>query len=991
MLGLRKKLLASSLLALPGMAGALGLGSIEVKSALNEPLRAEIQVILSAPEEKDSLRVALASPEDFAKVGLDMSRLAVDVDFKLATNSRGQPVIEVSSNQAVREPFLSLLVEVNWSNGRLLREFSVLLDPPVMASARSSPDASQVLTQPVRDEETASAPALSAEPVVTAPAEPVAEPMPEPAPPPAAEPMPEPAAEPVSEAPSEAISEPVAEPPPEPVAETMSEPAPEPMPEPAPEPMPEPAPEQPVAEAASEPMPEPLPEPSSDVGSSGEFETFGPTEAGTSLFSIARQVRPGANLEQVMVSILRANPDAFYQDNINALKKGVILRIPNEAEMVALDEAQRVALEHNGMWSQYQAQASSTSSLSDSGATSVAAESGSTFSNNERVELVAPREEGQGSGDRPGQGNAGSSEEIRNLRDDLALAREELSSAQSQTRELNSRVSDLEKLKQDQNSLIEMKDDRIAELEARLKELESLASTATTTPPANVETPIEAPAQPDPAQTAVDSGTRPSKIPTEDDIWASEPLPGETTPSESTSTETTPAETTVTASDTASDPTTDPTAATDASASTDTTSEPVEPPASTDSTADPGAEPVAGTSTETTPIQETTPPPAEPIVTPPAVTEPVMEESFLTKWWPYLAGGAGLLGLLGLLVMRKKPIAASEPTEPSVDFGIPAPAPADAFSAPMFDDVSVDPETALRSAVEADPGNLRAHADLLQLFYQRRDASSFEDGAQAMFAQVLDPNSPEWMEVKTMGMDLIPDSALFASPPDFGTLELPPLDEPSLSSKSDEGLGALDFDAFSATPAPAPSIPAPPPMAAAAVEQEAPAFDFDLNLDGPTKQITPVTAPVTAPTPANDDLSFDFSFDLDPPKAAPAPAPVAQAEPSFEAPTLDLPSFDFENIKAPEKVSFEAPDPAPATPSETAFLDGTPEIIREPEVSLDDSLFGGSDDAVGTKLDLARAYLDMGDPDGARGMLEEVIQEGTDQQRRDAQDLLARL
>ena len=138
MMGSRKKLLATSLLALPGIAGALGLGSIEVKSGLNEPLQAEIQVILSSPEEKDGLNVALASPEDFSKVGLDFSRVSVPVSFKVGTNTRGQTVIEVSSKDAVREPFLSLLVEVNWSNGRLLREFSVLLDPPVMASARAA-------------------------------------------------------------------------------------------------------------------------------------------------------------------------------------------------------------------------------------------------------------------------------------------------------------------------------------------------------------------------------------------------------------------------------------------------------------------------------------------------------------------------------------------------------------------------------------------------------------------------------------------------------------------------------------------------------------------------------------------------------------------------------------------------------------------------------------------------------------------------------------
>jgi len=113
----------------------MGLGGIEVKSGLNEPLVAEIQVIQSAPGEADGLAVALASAEDFARVGIDRARMEMPLTFTVAKGAAGQAVIKVTSAVPVKEPFLNFLLEVNWSKGRLLREYTVLLDPPVSAPA----------------------------------------------------------------------------------------------------------------------------------------------------------------------------------------------------------------------------------------------------------------------------------------------------------------------------------------------------------------------------------------------------------------------------------------------------------------------------------------------------------------------------------------------------------------------------------------------------------------------------------------------------------------------------------------------------------------------------------------------------------------------------------------------------------------------------------------------------------------------------------------
>ncbi|MCB1588331.1 MAG: fimbrial protein FimV, partial [Xanthomonadales bacterium] len=127
---MRKSVLASSLVMLPSLAQALGLGAIEVKSALNQPLNAEIAVIQAGAGEAAGLAVDLAKAEDFARVGIDRARLAVPLEFAIGENARGEPVIRVTSSEPIREPFLTFLLDVNWDRGRLLREYTVLLDPP---------------------------------------------------------------------------------------------------------------------------------------------------------------------------------------------------------------------------------------------------------------------------------------------------------------------------------------------------------------------------------------------------------------------------------------------------------------------------------------------------------------------------------------------------------------------------------------------------------------------------------------------------------------------------------------------------------------------------------------------------------------------------------------------------------------------------------------------------------------------------------------------
>ena len=120
------------LLLQPLGAWALGLGEIELNSALNQPLSAEIRLVSASAEEVDTLKVALASRETFDRYGLDRPAYLGDLTFSVGKDSRGRDIIKVETAQSLTEPFVTMLVEATWPRGRLLKEYTVLLDPPVL-------------------------------------------------------------------------------------------------------------------------------------------------------------------------------------------------------------------------------------------------------------------------------------------------------------------------------------------------------------------------------------------------------------------------------------------------------------------------------------------------------------------------------------------------------------------------------------------------------------------------------------------------------------------------------------------------------------------------------------------------------------------------------------------------------------------------------------------------------------------------------------------
>ncbi len=121
-------------LALAGEVWALGLGDIRLSSALNEPLRAEIELLSVMPEELGNLDIVLASSETFQRYGLDRPLFLQQIVFKVVPSGGVEGnVVTITSLEPVTEPFITFLVEATWSRGRLLREYTMLLDPPTFA------------------------------------------------------------------------------------------------------------------------------------------------------------------------------------------------------------------------------------------------------------------------------------------------------------------------------------------------------------------------------------------------------------------------------------------------------------------------------------------------------------------------------------------------------------------------------------------------------------------------------------------------------------------------------------------------------------------------------------------------------------------------------------------------------------------------------------------------------------------------------------------
>jgi pilus assembly protein FimV len=116
-------------------ASAVGLGEIQLQSAMNEPLRAEIALLSVGDLNESQIAAKLASPEDFHQAGIEREFQLVDIRFKVDLSNSANPVIRVSSQRPMKEPYLNFLLELRWTSGRLLREYTLLMDLPAFAGA----------------------------------------------------------------------------------------------------------------------------------------------------------------------------------------------------------------------------------------------------------------------------------------------------------------------------------------------------------------------------------------------------------------------------------------------------------------------------------------------------------------------------------------------------------------------------------------------------------------------------------------------------------------------------------------------------------------------------------------------------------------------------------------------------------------------------------------------------------------------------------------
>ena len=288
-------------------ARALGLGQLRVHSALGEPLRAEIDVTSLSSEEAGTLVLRVAPPDAYRAAGVEYNAVLPGTQVQLLKRADGRSYLRLTSDRAVVEPFVDVIVEANWASGRLVRDFTLLLDPPSVPRNVAAAPAPAV------------APAISAAPLPAAPPPRVRQ----------TAPPPEVAAAPVERRPARVE-------PPQRMRAPMQSPSPTPGVA-APAPMPTAAP----AAAAS--------------GSAGRYHV----RNGDSLSRIARQVQPASvSLDQMLVALFRSNPDAFIGNNMNLLKAGEVLSIPSadQARQLGTDDAREVIRAQSADFNAYRQQ-----------------------------------------------------------------------------------------------------------------------------------------------------------------------------------------------------------------------------------------------------------------------------------------------------------------------------------------------------------------------------------------------------------------------------------------------------------------------------------------------------------------------------------------------------------------------------------------------------------------------------------------------------------
>ena len=866
-------LVALAFALVPCIASAVGLGRLTMLSALGDRLDVEIDLVSVTKEELSTLSARLSAPDAYRQANLQYNAALVGARVSIERRPGGQPYVKITSSRPVTEPFIDVLVELTSSSGRLVREYTVLVDPPG-----------------------------------TPPAAAAAAPAPRPAPP-AAAPTP-------------------------PVA------------------TPAPSGRRPAASAPAAPM-------------AGAKE-YGPIKQGENLSAIAKSVAPeGVTLEQMMVSLYRSNPDAFINKNLNLVKAGRILRVPEKDDVAAVApaEARKEFRAQVADWNAYRqnvagspgtARAEGRTAATGRITTKVEEKAGGEPKDVVRLSKGAPAEAEKA--------------KARSTADRVRALEEEVLARDKALSEANERISQLERTIKDMQRLAELKSPGMASAQQKAEQAAKAKVEAQPTSPAPAPKPevkAEAP-KPEPAPAFKPEAKAEAPKPEPEPTPASKP---------------------------------------DAVAAVKPEAEKAAPAPDAAKAEAPKA---AEVKPEPTPKPKAAPPPPPP--PPPSMMDQIIEAATDPL---YLAAGGGLIALGGLAFWmarrrrgadavepetRAAPVLGRTPATPAADttMTMPASVIAAATATPAAAAVDeVDPlaeaevyiaygrdaqaEEILKEALAKNPRREDAQLKLLEIYSARRDKDAFNKVAADLNKQT-GGTGENWLAAAAMGYALDPNNPLYeagrhAAPAAAGTV--------GTSSDLDFDLGG-DNTVGAATDI---------TLDAGATQQLA--HDSTAVLDA--SELRSRAAEAQKEAEAAAPLMPDFTLEI--PAAGQDPV-ITQTDIALEAvPTQDGHVIDFQielpKEAAPETIAPPTAAEAPPTDGGLDFKLDIPDLDLGEKPAAPETLGGGEKDGhwydVQTKFDLAKAYQEMGDKDGAKEILQEVIKEGDSEQQSQAKRLLETL
>ena len=860
--------LGGILLALSAtIVNAAGLGKLTVNSALGQPLSAEIELVSLQPGEFEVLAARTASPEAYTEARIEFSPLLRQLRYAIERKANGTPIVKITSNAPINEPFLDVLVEMTWPSGRLVREYPILLDPLGFNEAKIQAPVAAVTPRP-----------------------------------------------------SQAA---------QPSQQSTNVPS--------------------AAAARSE---------STAPTQDNKGDTYGPVKRGDTLGKIANEMKAdGITLDQMLVALFRENRQAFVNNNMNLLKTGQVLRIPSATDIAKISkgEASKEVKVQVADWKGYREQiagAVASATPAKPAPTNVAAGQ-VTPAKPVAPPAATPADQLKiAKADTSGKaGAAGAKGGV----DAANAAKEDAIAKQKAMDEAKARIAALEKQQADAKKLVELK----------------------AAPP----TPAAVPAKPADAKAPL------------------APQVAQVTPTASAP-----------AAVTGAQPATTPAPATPAVDATKLAEAP-----KTDAPKVDAPKPAVAKAPVKTPPP---PPPKEP-----ELLDTVMELA------PYIAGGVGAVGIAGLLFMRRRRqnttgMGATTQTsslmpsdlKPNTVTGNKAGGLVDTGNSSFLTDFDktgpgaidtdeVDPvaeaevyiaygrdaqaEEILKEAMTRDKSRHEISMKLLEIYHARKSAPAFETVAREL-RDAVGESDPFWAKAAAMGASIDPTNSLYGSTQSDatgsfaagGTLAM----AAAGAAAADASKPDLDFDlgfndsttmkaadvAFDIT---APNTDQPAPAAA-----DGGGLDFDLDIGGDAPATADIALSSGGSTP---DIGLDFDLALD--------EPSAQAAPAVSAPTAPASNFDFDlsSLSLDEPGDHDKTQKVTAAPSSGLSMDlgGLSLDLSEPAST------GGTGDisAVATKLELAKAYIEIGDSDGAKEILSEVAREGSPAQAQEAKSILAGL